>query len=306
MLSPRHLLLGMRETIDRRPEVVRLLDHVRAGRVSPDLRITCRGKEDGGGAQVQALAFAAVSGLRYVHSPFQNIAHGGGNADWARRWEDFFNLGDREAAIDESGDRIVPLKQFLADRSLWRESGIIIARSHFHDFADREPDSYRAILPALRRKYALSDKSHLQHHTLPGGIVIAIHLRRGDVGPEMADRYSRDETSLRTIEAARDICAARAPTRLDLYSEGEVASFRRFADAGCELHLDENAFVTLDNLTRADVLVMAKSSFSYVPALLGDSVKLYEKFWHAPMSDWIVRGPDGDFDRARLDAALTR
>ena len=304
-----HLVHAVREAADRRPEELRFFDHVRAGRIGRGVRLTCRGKDDGGGAQVHAvisaLAFAHATGLGYSHTPFRTIAHGDGAPDWEGRWERFFALGEGEAAVDDARDGLVPLGDFLADPSLWRAADIVVHRSHYQNFCDRFPRAYDPILPALRRKYALAGKSGLPSHRLADGVTIAAHLRRGDVHETHADRFTGDSVILRTIEGAIAACGALGRShRVNLYSEGEPAAFAAFVEAGCQLHLDEDVFATIDNLVRADILIMAKSSFSYVPALLGDRVKLYEPFRHPPLAGWIARDARGDFDRDALIRAL--
>ena len=49
-------------------------------------------------------------------------------------------------------------------------------------------------------------------------------------------------------------------------------------------------------LIEADILVMAKSFFSYVAAIISDGIKLYEPFDSPPLKGWLVRQPKGGFD----------
>ena len=51
------------------------------------------------------------------------------------------------------------------------------------------------------------------------------------------------------------------------------------------------------SLATADVLVMSRSSFSYVAAILNrDGAVMYHPFWHRAPSSWITVAPDGRFD----------
>ena len=65
-------------------------------------------------------------------------------------------------------------------------------------------------------------------------------------------------------------------------------------------------FTTLRHLTEADLLVTAKSSFSYVAALLNPGLVLYEPFWHGPIPGWIVLYPTGEVPAGELVPALVR
>jgi len=277
-------------------ELADLLHHDASIRRS--VSITCMGKRDGGGAQVHAImsaiAFARATGVKYVHSPFVRIGHSPIAADWALRWERFFSLGAGEEQLSEAA---VPIETFLASqRDL--PGRRVVAAPFYHPFLDQNADVYRGVLGDLRQKYAISDKGDLPSHRTMAGLTVGVHLRRGDVKPDNARRYTEDEVVLRTIEGIRDVLYEFSQfIRINLFSEGPLQSFHRFA-CGCDLHLDTDPFDAFHNLVCSDVLVLAKSSFSYAAALLSPNVCLYEPFWHRPLSSWIVRDPAGNFDRA--------
>ncbi len=71
--------------------------------------------------------------------------------------------------------------------------------------------------------------------------------------------------------------------------------------------LNGRAIDCLEGLATADVLVMSRSSFSYVAAILNrDGAVMYHPFWHRGMSSWIEVEPDGAFDASRLVTAVRR
>jgi hypothetical protein len=45
-------------------------------------------------------------------------------------------------------------------------------------------------------------------------------------------------------------------------------------------------------LAKADVLIMAKSAFSYVAALASRGKIFYEPYWQGPISSWSILPPD--------------
>jgi hypothetical protein len=49
-------------------------------------------------------------------------------------------------------------------------------------------------------------------------------------------------------------------------------------------------------LIEADIFIMAKSSFSYVAALISDGLKLAPSDGYPPLADWVVVGTDGAFE----------
>jgi hypothetical protein len=54
----------------------------------------------------------------------------------------------------------------------------------------------------------------------------------------------------------------------------------------------------------ADILIMAKSCFSYVAALLSDGIKIYEEWHFPPLSSWVIRGANGKFDSEAFERQL--
>ena len=82
---------------------------------------------------------------------------------------------------------------------------------------------------------------------------------------------------------------AASPGAVRLYSQGKEGDFADIAAEfpGIEMHLDEDPIGTIRGLANARNLVMAKSSFSYIAALLCPGRVFYDPFWHAPLSDWV-------------------
>jgi hypothetical protein len=294
----------------------------------PSVRLTCAGRTDGVGAQahtmIAAMAFARCRGHRYVHTPFTEIAHGDRTMDeWVSAWEQLFNLGAGEEQADSAGARAMNYSAFhpqlyhaviraldaLRCGRLRPERSGPGFRSFFQPFfyyADSHPDSYSALIPDLRKKYrcgrAQSWSSRLR---------VAVHMRRGDVTPEHPGRFTPVGPVGSTITQLKSLLDARGMRyRLSVYSQGAASDFIELQRLGAKLFLDADALWTMQQLVDADILVMSRSSFSYVPALISEGMKLYEPFWHPPLADWIVRERKGGFDEIsfhdQLDQFLKR
>ena len=70
---------------------------------------------------------------------------------------------------------------------------------------------------------------------------------------------------------------------------------------GLKLFINERAIDCIGKLATADILVMSRSSFSYLGAILNrNGIVLYHPFWHGAPSSWIHVGPGGDFDQLVL------
>ena len=69
--------------------------------------------------------------------------------------------------------------------------------------------------------------------------------------------------------------------------------------------IKEKAIDCLRELITADVLVMSRSSFSYVRGILNrNGIVLYHPFWHRAPSSWMTVGPDGQFDQLKFSKAV--
>jgi hypothetical protein len=61
----------------------------------------------------------------------------------------------------------------------------------------------------------------------------------------------------------------------------------------------------LRGLATADIMVMSRSSFSYLGGILNRrGVVLYHPFWHGALSSWLKVEPDGQFDQSELSKAV--
>jgi hypothetical protein len=272
-----------------------------------DSFITCRDRNDGGGAQISAristMICAQLKGLTYAHSPVADIAHvpaGKSPDDWSRRWEEFFNLGDGEITAAEIEARGYPLKPVPKPHRFFPRSRCLHVVAHCHKVTDHHPAAWAAIAPVLREKYQLSPKPVLPGYD-DGRVQIAVHLRRGDVGAigQFSERFTSDEVVLSRV---RRVLEAVGPDRatVRLFSQGRPDDFRAFAELGVHLHLDDDVFETFHHFVRSDLLFVAKSTFSYLGGVIGGNVCICEPFWHPSLPGWIRPEELDTSDLARL------
>jgi hypothetical protein len=276
---------------------------LRAGIISNKIALTCCGKADGGGAQIQAwmsvIAFCKAMDLHYVHTPIQCVERAAGKED-AARWEALFRLGMGETSIDDISDPPLPLHAFLAAPQRWQQP-MVIQTPHLHPFTDAQPDIYAKISDELRLKYA--GKPIVR---TPSCLSIALHIRRGDVTLQSHPlRYTPNSKIRATIDSViRTIERAGYAYHLSIYSEGVEQDFCGILDCPFELHLNGDPLDALQSMISSDILVMSKSSFSYVAALINQGSVIYEPFWHRPMSHWHLMESGGQIDEERLLEAI--
>lgn len=260
--------------------------------------VTCTGRNVGAGAQVQSvmstILFARAHGYNYFHTPFKSmeLAPDGDEVAWARAWELSTNLGENELSSSEVF--------FLKNKSIdsctkvrWQPLTLFYVQ-HCHEYADRYPDKYELVLPEFRRRYA-KGKRNFTYREPTDQLHVAIHIRRGDVlAKAQAERLtdnSKIENLVRSIQAAFE--NASLHYQLHIISEGKKSDFGSLCDIQARWHLNSCAIEAFDRLVQADVLVTAKSSFSYVAALLNPRIIIYEPFWHTPMTHWNTINDEG-------------
>lgn len=253
--------------------------------------ITCAGKTDGGGAQVIAvmstLAYARTFDVPYFHTPFSHIRFSDGQADWHGRWERFFNLGSGEDTIPNNAT-VMHASQYI---DAGRPPGVIVRVPHCHNVIheDGTADLYTsAIRDSFRKKYSEGTSKRTYEHPY-----IALHVRRGDVSKDShASRYVSDTAVISAIINFKEATKLTMP--IEVFSQGDAAAFDYLKDYGVtNLHLDVDVFESIHRMVCARGLIMGKSSFSYVAALLGHSTVATDQWYHCPLSDWYVKSANG-------------
>jgi hypothetical protein len=178
---------------------------------------------------------------------------------------------------------------------------VVLVASECHWYADSHAGFYSLIQPALFRKYQQCPRQPwIQNDRLK----VAIHIRRGDVGERDVERFTPNATVLQRMEQVSRALAS-IPHEMHVFSEGRRDDFGPIGDRAV-LHLNGDVFECLHNLIAADIFLMAKSSFSYIAALLARGIVIYTPFWHAPLRQWVVAGGDGSIPRSTFQAALSR
>jgi hypothetical protein len=142
----------------------------------------------------------------------------------------------------------------------------------------------------------------LAHKT--GSKLIAIHVRRGDVDSNDKDRGTSDMWYFTLIEQLRTLVPdADIHVFSSLERRGRSSEFDGYRTRGVTVHLDGDPMEAWAHFAAADVLVMAKSSFSHVPAFLNENCVVYQPYWHRPLDEWVSAQAD---DVAPLSVAATR
>ncbi len=214
-------------------------------------------------AILSALLFSHVSRIPYYHTPL---------GEGLSEWETGFNLGADCVAPPEN----VPIVDGMTICDGYQGQPAVVAQTCFHRFADRNTNKYLNIIGKIRENLNLPIRTY-------DSAVIAVHVRRGDVSG--SQNLNRFETNA-VVAAKIDYVQRRHPNaKVRIFSEGVESNFDGLPD-NCEFELNSDVLATISGLVAADCLITAKSSFSYIAALLSLGKVYYGPFWHKPLSKW--------------------
>lgn len=292
--------LGISISADNRHLCDRIVRGARAGKIAPATVLAVEIRRDGFGSQVLSRlsveAAARDIGLGYAHRPFEAIAHGEGNpGEWVKRCEETFALGEERPRLADFDLPIVDLTRYASDRGLWPHPHIVLI-GNMYVHCDRNPAIYREVVPLP----AMDDTK------MKGPLKIAAHIRRGDVSTHrVAHRFTSNEVVVSTLRRIiAEVEKSGRAYEATVYSIGAPDAFTVFEDLGCRIDVTSSAPDVFGHLRSADILLTAKSTFSYIAALYSTGIVLYEPFARRPMPSWIPRDKDGGFSADRLAGLL--
>lgn len=301
---------------------------------------------DGVGAQLQRIygiyAISRLLGATYLHSPLSRVDYQGlaalernlADPDFHHAFNELFRIESdilpssefyevnlREISIDT-------VNQLLAMYDSHQTGGrpALVRLMLPYGIADRFPDCYEVckrvspFAPIPREGRALR---------------IAVHVRRGEQVVLNSERMLPNSYFIQVaLNVAHTLRALKLDFQIELYTEVPGQEFvvqpedhgiLNRISAPFELHPDMSRideFSVLPNLVHringrvidcirglatADVLVMSRSSFSYLGGILNrEGVVLYHPFWHQAPSSWFTVDPDGRFAQQEFSRAVQR
>jgi len=129
--------------------------------------------------------------------------------------------------------------------------------------------------------------------------VVAVHVRRGDVRPGTPFSLFTNEHDFQRLspddwyfEVVARILKVLPNADVHVFSSTEnkynSSDFDGFRQRNMTVHLDGDILDAWAVMAHANVLVMAKSAFSHVPAYLNTNCILFQPWWHKPLPGWII------------------
>lgn len=300
--------LGISPKSDKGHLCERIVRATARGRIHPDSVFTAGVRPDGLGAvMIQRLSIQAAAGdmgFAYCHKPFDFVGHREMELEaWVRACETEFDLGH---GLPQAGDCDLPYVEFLdyaINERLWRQPHLIGFREMFR-YCNARPH----LLDSLPWGARYRAKAGALVRSAPGRRRVAVHVRRGDVSlSETTKRFTPNGAILRTVEGVvRGLEAHGFAHDVEIHSNGSAEELGEFVDRGYRIADVQGAIESFRRLVTADVLVMAKSTFSYVAGLAASGVVVYEPQGYARVPRWVERHEDGSVVGEQLREALAR
>lgn len=300
----------------------------------PSTYFTCRDRSDGIGAQacgiISVMVLANALDYKFVYTPMKYIAHYPYSNPsetelklWVIAWEELLNFEDHHPHLKNTSGHRIHIKKLNIDNyfslnennelvSSFLEGHVYSTRethtilSKFHDHPQIEK-GWTTTLESIRHGYG-RDRTDTPHFPLSGDINtnvnvkvvnICVHVRRGD-STNNQRRFVSHDYFVNVLESVTEFLQQQnRKYAIQLYSEGEREDLPEFERFNVTYRLNEDHFDTLHHMVCADVLIMSKSTFSYLPALLNThGLVIYKPFWLFPPkpleSKWIVANDNDD------------
>jgi hypothetical protein len=119
---------------------------------------------------------------------------------------------------------------------------------------------------------------------------ITVHMRRGDITPcrprtRGYPRYLPNQHFLRLIDRYNP----QNDSEVFVYSESaSFEPFDEFHKRGYHVILDGSIGQVWKSFLVSDVVILSRSSFSFVPALMTRGIVVFTPFWHKPLPGWDI------------------
>ena len=133
-------------------------------------------------------------------------------------------------------------------------------------------------------------KSHVKYpKKVPDKFTIAVHIRRQEVTPCLKPFRGFDLYLPNSHYQALIDKYVQPDARVVIFSQNKsFESFDDFRAKGYELKLDDAVTDVWKTIAVSDVVILSRSSFSLIPAVVAKGTVVYTPFWHAPLKRWQV------------------
>jgi hypothetical protein len=265
--------------------------------------LTYNFKKEGVGAQYQRiiglLAIVKIHNLKYIHNKITTVDHNYNNDQlWNDKWDDFFNI--KSLSSEYPNDYTVEELHQIDHTIINNNENIIYKILSPYNITDVEPNKYyKSIQDDIRIAYDKNNKDRQLYLYNKEKMNIAIHIRvfneKDDKSEYESFLYDTDKSKGRFMSECNYISLINflkikyPNSNIHIFSQSNIymkyKSLTEIEDIN--LHIDIDHFDTFHHLCNADILVMAKSSFSYVAGLYNKNKVIYTYgIMHPKLDNW--------------------
>lgn len=242
---------------------------------------------DGMGAQYQRIigiiCIAKYYNFIYVHSPITKMEHIN-DMTYINKIDDFFGINKNFKNVNYySYDNVLKIEKPSINELLSydkKNKNILIEIYIPYDICEKNIEIYDRGMIFLRQ--IIKNIIPLKKQN------IIIHIRRGDV-----DMNNNNERYIDIVEYNNIINIFKEKyknynilvfTQIDENNKNEFDIYKN--DKIVTIRANEDILITFNNLIHADILVICKSSFSYLAGMYNPNIVYYYDFWHKPLKHW--------------------
>lgn len=235
---------------------------------------------EGFGALLQKLVWAILivetSGNTFIYTPITKIEH---------------NYNDDTEYIDMIENYIGLKAHYINkdDKSVLTPSAVYIPQVIHQIEANINEYHSNDVFKRLKALFFSNKKTPYDTNSTH----IAVHIRRSNLHDNGIQRG--DTPDIYYLSIMNTISSRRKNEKLTfhIYSQGEETNFIKFLklknnNIDVRLHINEHVIETFNGLLFSDILVLSKSSLSYIAAIFSNAEVHYIKFYHNPLSHWKV------------------
>ena len=150
-------------------------------------------------------------------------------------------------------------------------------------------------------------KSHVKYPPkVSNKFTIAVHIRRHEVTPCQRPNKGYDPYLPNSHFQTLINKYMQKDARVVIFSQNKsFEPFDEFRAKGYEIFLDDTVTDVWKTIVVSDVVILSRSSFSLIPALVAKGTVVYTPYWHAPLSHWHVVEKDV-LDQSQIETERLR
>jgi hypothetical protein len=295
--------------------------------------------QDGAGAQLQRIygvyGLSRALGVPYVHSAIEHLGYHGllaleNNAPSSELLSECNRVFHIPSDIEVPAARVI---HDMQDADAGAIEAMKNAGSDGTDFhliricmpypvTDKDPEAYRCVKAISPFPYRRSEAFRLAIHVrrgeqyaieskriLPNSYYVSCALRFGEILrkldiPFVCELYTEEAT--KTFEVTPHHHGIDGRISANVTYDPGMSHLEDFDTIpNLERYINIDPIETLRRMATADAMIMSRSSFSYVAAILSQNcIVIYYPFWHSAMKEWLSSDIDGALPEGELTDRL--